>query len=87
MGNNNQNSNENQASQDINQLLKVRREKLAALQEAGKDPFVITKYNQTHHSTDCKSEYEALEAKLFADRPEVNVDGLDEEAAKEAKKA
>ena len=86
MGNNNQNSNENQASQDINQLLKVRREKLAALQEAGKDPFVITKYNQTHHSTDCKSEYEALEAKLLAGRAEVNVDGLDEEAAKEAKK-
>ncbi len=86
MGNNNQNSNENQASQDINQLLKVRREKLAALQEAGKDPFVITKYNQTHHSTDCKSEYEALEAKLLAGRAEVNVDGIDEEAAKEAKK-
>ena len=84
MAENNQNN--NQASQDINQLLKVRREKLAALQEAGKDPFVITKYNQTHHSTDCKSEYEALEAKLLADRPEVNVDGLDEEAAKEAKK-
>ena len=80
------NQNNNQASQDINQLLKVRREKLAALQEAGKDPFVITKYNQTHHSTDCKSEYEALEAKLLADRPEVNVDGLDEQAAKEAKK-
>ena len=84
MAENNQNN--NQASQDINQLLKVRREKLAALQEAGKDPFVITKYNQTHHSTDCKSEYEALEAKLLADRPELNVDGLDEEAAKEAKK-
>ena len=83
MAENNQNN--NQASQDINQLLKVRREKLAALQEAGKDPFVITKYNQTHHSTDCKSEDEALEAKLLADRPEVNVDGLDEEAAKEAK--
>ena len=41
MGNNNQNSNENQASQDINQLLKVRREKLAALQEAGKDPLSL----------------------------------------------
>jgi lysyl-tRNA synthetase class 2 len=83
---NNTNVNENQASQDINQLLKVRREKLAALQEAGKDPFVITKYNQTHHSTDAKKEYEELEAKLLAGRAELNVDGLDEEAAKEAKK-
>ena len=36
--------------QDLNQLLKVRREKLAALQEAGKDPFQITKYDVTHHS-------------------------------------
>ena len=86
MADNNTNVNENQASQDINQLLKVRREKLAALQEAGKDPFVITKYNQTHHSTDAKKEYEELEAKLLAGRAELNVDGLDEEAAKEAKK-
>ena len=44
MADNNLNNTENQASQDINQLLKVRREKLAALQAAGKDPFVITKY-------------------------------------------
>ena len=86
MADNNTNVNENQASQDINQLLKVRREKLAALQEAGKDPFVITKYNQTHHSTDAKKEYEELEAKLLAGRAELNVEGLDEEAAKEAKK-
>ena len=86
MADNNINANENQASQDINQLLKVRREKLAALQEAGKDPFVITKYNQTHHSTDAKKEYEELEAKLLAGRAELNVEGLDEEAAKEAKK-
>ena len=86
MADNNINANENQASQDIKQLLKVRREKLAALQEAGKDPFVITKYNQTHHSTDAKKEYEELEAKLLAGRAELNVEGLDEEAAKEAKK-
>ena len=86
MADNNTNVNENQSSQDINQLLKVRREKLAALQEAGKDPFVITKYNQTHHSTDAKKEYEELEAKLLAGRAELNVEGLDEEAAKEAKK-
>ncbi len=71
--------------QDINQLRKVRREKLANLQEAGKDPFVITKFDQTHHTADAKKEYEALEAELLKDRAEVNVEGLDEEAAKEAK--
>ena len=43
-----------QTQQDLNQLLKVRREKLAALQEAGKDPFEITKYDQTHHSDEVK---------------------------------
>ncbi len=47
--------------QDINQLLKVRREKLAALQEAGKDPFVITTYDVTHHSVEIKDNYDALE--------------------------
>lgn len=49
--------------QDINQLLKVRREKLAALQEAGKDPFQITKYDVTHHSQDVKDNYAELEGK------------------------
>ena len=47
--------------QDLNQLLKVRREKLAALQEAGKDPFRITKYDVTHHSTDIKENFEQLQ--------------------------
>ena len=47
--------------QDLNQLLKVRREKLAALQEAGKDPFRITKYDVTHHSTDIKENFETLQ--------------------------
>ena len=84
MADNNQNNNQNQASQDINQLLKVRREKLAALQEAGKDPFVITKYNQTHHSTEAKDEYVALEEKLLAGRAAVVTDGLSEEDAKAA---
>ena len=46
--------------QDLNQLLKVRREKLATLQEAGKDPFQITKYDVTHHSTDVKDNFEEL---------------------------
>ena len=40
--------------QDVNQLLQIRREKLADLQSAGKDPFEITKYDVTHHSTDVK---------------------------------
>lgn len=47
--------------QDINQLLKVRREKLAALQEAGKDPFQITKYDVTAHSRDIKENYDQME--------------------------
>ncbi len=55
--------NTNVQEQDINQLLKVRREKLANLQEAGKDPFVQTKYDVTHHSTDIKDNYAELEGK------------------------
>ena len=47
--------------QDLNQILKARREKLAAFQEAGKDPFVITKYDVTHHSEEIKANYDALE--------------------------
>ncbi len=47
--------------QDINQLLKVRREKLAELQEAGKDPFTITKYDVTHHSQEIKDQFDTLE--------------------------
>ncbi len=46
---------------DLNQLRKVRREKLAELQQSGKDPFVITKYDQTHHSQEIKDHYEKLE--------------------------
>ncbi|MCD2492187.1 lysine--tRNA ligase [Lacrimispora sp. NSJ-141] len=49
--------------QDINQLLKVRREKLAGLQEEGKDPFQITKYDVTHHSEEIKAGYSQLEGK------------------------
>ncbi len=55
--NTNNNQQNNAPEQDINQLLKVRREKLAALQEAGKDPFVITKYDQTHHAEEVKAEF------------------------------
>ena len=62
---NNQKNNQknNQPAQDMNQLLKVRREKLAALQEAGKDPFQITKFDVTNHSTDIKENYAELEGK------------------------
>ena len=55
------NQEKGQQVQDINQLLKVRREKLAALQENGKDPFVITKYDVTHHSEEIKENFDALE--------------------------
>ena len=48
---------------DLNQLLKVRREKLAELQAAGKDPFQITKYDVTIHSADIKEQYEEWEGK------------------------
>lgn len=47
--------------QDVNQLLKVRREKLKELQENGKDPFQVTKYNVTHHSREIKENFEELE--------------------------
>jgi lysyl-tRNA synthetase class 2 len=56
-------NNQPQQEQDINQLLKVRRDKLAALQEAGKDPFQITKYDVTCHSTDIKDNFEEMEGK------------------------
>ena len=73
-----------QQEQDINQLRKVRREKLANLQEAGKDPFQITKYDQTHHSLEVKELYNAHEAELLAGRAAVNTEGMDEQEAKQA---
>ena len=51
----------NQQTQDLNQLLQVRRDKLKELQDAGKDPFVITKFDVTHHSQEIKDNFEALE--------------------------
>lgn len=50
--------------QDINQLLKVRREKLAALQEAGRDPFQVMRYDVTHHSADIKERFDRLEGSV-----------------------
>ena len=73
--------------QDLNQLLKVRRDKLADLQAAGKDPFQITKYNQTHHSAEVKELYNAHEAKILAGRAPLNTEGMDEAQAKEAQNA
>jgi lysyl-tRNA synthetase class 2 len=57
---------EQNAGQDINQLLKVRREKLAELQANGKDPFQIMKYDVTHHSRDIKENFEELEGKTVS---------------------
>ena len=74
----------NGQEQDINQLRKVRREKLANLQEAGKDPFQITKYDQTHHSLEVKELYNAHEAELLAGRAAVTTEGMDEQEAKQA---
>ena len=75
---------ENKQEQDIHQLLKVRREKLSELQNAGKDPFQITKYDQTHHSAEVKSLYEAHEAEILAGRAPLNTEGMDEAQAREA---
>ena len=74
----------NQQEPDIHQLLKVRREKLAELQNAGKDPFQITKYNQTHHSLEVKKLYEEHEAEILAGRAPLNTEGMDEAQAREA---
>ena len=82
MGQNQKNTQE----PDMNQLRKVRREKLAELQQNGRDPFQITKFNQTHHSLEVKDLYEAHEAELLKDHQQPNVEGMDEEQAKEALK-
>ena len=73
----------NGQEQDVNQLRKVRRDKLAELQQNGKDPFKITKFDQTHHSLEVKSLYEAHEAELLKDHHTPDVEGMDEEQAKE----
>ena len=79
----NQNNNKGGQQQDVNQLLKVRREKLQNLQEAGKDPFQITKYNVTHHSSDVKELYNAHEAEILGDRKAPDVEGLDDATKRE----
>ena len=69
---------------DVNEQIKVRMDKLKALQEAGKDPFQITKYEVTHHTDEIRSIYEAHEKELLGERPQVNTDGMDEQQAREA---
>ena len=80
------NNNANQGQQDVNQLLQVRREKLANLQAAGQDPFQITKYDVTHHTSDVKEVYTTHEEKLLAGRVAPSTEGLEEADAREVVK-
>jgi lysyl-tRNA synthetase class 2 len=76
------NENPSQQTVNVNEQIKIRQDKLKAMQEEGKDPFVITKYDVTDHSSEAKAKFEELDAKLKA-----TVDpSLDEEAAAEALK-
>jgi len=61
MADNNVNNTNAMTEKELNEVLRIKREKLAALVEAGNDPFVITKYDQTHYSTDIKENFESLE--------------------------
>ena len=83
MAENNTQAQEKVSSQNVNELIRVRKEKLAALQDAGKDPFKITKYNQTHHTDEVKNIYNDHEAKLLAGRVRPSTKGLDEQQAKD----
>ena len=84
MSEQNQQNNAQAQEPDLNQIRKNKREKLANLQAAGKDPFQITKYDQTYHSSDAKAEYIELEQKLLAGRPEVSTEGMEEADARAA---
>ncbi|SDM44164.1 lysine--tRNA ligase [Lachnospira pectinoschiza] len=91
MADNSQNKGEQQ--QDLNQLVKVRHEKLANLQAEGKDPFQITKFDQTHHTDEVKSLYEEHEKEILKDYTEPELvepaEGADNEtisAYRQAKK-
>ena len=79
-GNKNQGNNQ---EVDVNKLRQVRRDKLAELQAMGKDPFQITKYDQTHHSAEVKDLYYAHEAKILAGRKTPSVEGMDEAQARQ----
>ena len=73
--------------QDISSLLQVRRDKLSDLQAAGKDPFKITKFDQTHHTDEVRDLYEAHEAELLKDHIYPSTEGLDEQQAREVQNA
>ena len=73
----------NTQGQDLGQLLQIRREKLANLQAAGQDPFQITKYDVTHHTSDVKEIYAAHEPELLAGREDPDTEGMDEGEARE----
>ena len=87
---NNKNQNANNAeptAQELSELVKIRRQKLADLQAAGRDPFVITKFDQTHHTDEVKALYEALEAEKLAGRTAPDTEGMEEAEARAVKKA
>ena len=93
MADNNQQNSKNAPQEDVGQLLKVRRQKLSDLQAAGRDPFVITKYEQTHHTDEVISLYEAHEKEILKDYVEPELvepaEGADNEtisAYRQAKK-
>ena len=73
MADGNQQNQNNAPQEDIGQLLKVRRQKLADLQAAGKDPFVITKFDQTHHTDEAVKAYEDQEAVILKDYVEPEI--------------
>jgi len=73
-------------AQDAKNLLQVRRDKLTQLQEAGRDPFRITTYDQTHHTDEVKALYEELEKKLLSGWSYPSVEGLDEDQKKQVLK-
>lgn len=72
-----------QKVEEVNEYRQIRIDKLKNLQVADKDPFTITKYDQTHHTSDVKELYSAHEKELLGDREIPNTDGLDESATRE----
>ncbi|SCW67696.1 lysyl-tRNA synthetase, class II [Ruminococcaceae bacterium YRB3002] len=78
----NENNQNNQSTQNISEQNKIRREKLLAMQEAGKDPFQITKFDAADHSVDAKAKYEALDQEL---KEEIGSGLSEEEAAEKLK--
>ncbi len=75
------------SEEDTNEQRQIRIEKLKGLQDAGNDPFQVMTAEQTHHTVDAKELYAELEAKLLAGREAPNVEGLEEQEARQIKKA